>query len=126
MSEEMTKYVKEFVGSELVKSRLKDIVLYIGQRCENDRVRRRLNGFSPPSNTSQIELDLLIGSKILEQPTGRTFTLTKERGEKLYEWIKGEEFKKGSKTKEESKAKEKSQFTEADRTSRNICEKTCF
>jgi len=89
MSIELTGYVKEFVVSEPVKSKLKDIVLYIGNQCETEGTARAF----PPSTASRTEMDLLVGSRILEQLTGRTFKLTEERGEKIYKILKLEMFK---------------------------------
>jgi len=82
----IVEYVKNFIDTKSVKFRLKSIVYDIGQRCESE-IR---GGVLPPTTASRTELDLLIGSKILEQPTGRTFKLTKERGRELYELIKME------------------------------------
>jgi len=88
MSEaKITEYVKSFIDTKSVKSRLKAIVYDIGQRCESE-IR---DSVLPSTHASQTELDLLVGSKILERPTGRTFKLTGERGREVYELIKKEE-----------------------------------
>jgi hypothetical protein len=92
MTEEMMGYIKDFVGSKSIKEEFRNNILYIGQKCENENFEKVDGSLLMASQTV---LDLLVGSRILEQPTGRTYKLTKERGEQLYKWLKGEEFKKG-------------------------------
>jgi len=87
MSEKIAEYVKSFVGGKSVRERLRNIVLYIGQKCENEDVQKVDGSLLMASKT---ELDLLVGSKILEQPTGRTYKLTEKRGKEVFELIKKE------------------------------------
>lgn len=81
MSEKIAEYAKDFISSKSVRRKLRYIVLYIGNHCEEGNV----NGIFPPKSASKTELDLLVGSGILEQPTNKTFKLTKERGKEVYE-----------------------------------------
>lgn len=91
----MIGYVKDFVGSEPVKQELRNIILYIGQKCENENVQ----SVRDKSIMAHItDLNLLLGSKILEQPTGRTYKLTEKRGKEIYELLKKEESKESCST----------------------------
>ena len=90
MTEEMMGYIKDFVNDKTLKKKFRNIILYIGQKCENEGLD---NVDGSLLMESQTILDLLVGSRVLEQPTGRTYKLTK-RGEQLYELLKGEEFEK--------------------------------
>jgi len=97
MSEEkITEYVTKFIGTKPVKSSLKNVVLYIGQRCENEDIQSVDKSLIMESRTTT---DLLVGARILEEPTNKTFKLTEKRGKEIYELIKKE-------TKEETETKE--------------------
>ena len=90
MSKKMTKYVKEFVGTKPVEMAMKDVVLHIGQECEIKGYQSSL----PPRTASKTTMDLLVGAKILERPTGTTFSLTEERGKEIYKSVKKEVLEK--------------------------------
>ncbi|MEM5872404.1 MAG: hypothetical protein QXD55_00870 [Candidatus Aenigmatarchaeota archaeon] len=86
MSEKMLRCVKDFVESEPVKTELKNIILYVGQKIEETGYKY----VNAPYYTSNTFINLLVGSKILQKGSRDLVTLT-ERGKEIYELLKKEE-----------------------------------